>query len=154
MSTLLRGIGHVALVTRDLDRFTRFYAEALGAPALERSERDRRLGLGFVRVGDAVLLHVFERPEGGLGGVADDELPQPFRRGPVDHISLEAAGPEAFSDARRRLVALGATDGDVVDFGPLVSLFFVDPDGRQLELSLTKPPGWDPPFALTAPGPR
>lgn len=57
---------------------------------------------------------------------------------------LAGVGPESFATIRERLVARGATDGEVVDFGPLVSLFAVDPDGAPLEVTLDKPPGWAP----------
>ncbi len=104
--------------------------------------------MGFIRVGDSTL-HAFEVPDGPLGGVDAEQGGHAFRRGRIDHFSLEAADVEAFAAVRDRLVARGASDGAVTDFGPLVSLFFTDPDGFMLELSLTKPPGWEPPFPVT-----
>jgi catechol 2,3-dioxygenase-like lactoylglutathione lyase family enzyme len=153
MSGRIAAVGHLALVTRDLNRLTAFYRDVFEAEIGERSERDRQLGLGFVHVGTTTL-HVFERPDGPLGGVPDERAADAFARGRLDHFSLEARDLEAFVAARDRLVALGATDGTVVDFGPLVSVFFADPDGFHLELSLTKPPDWEPPFETTAPGRR
>ncbi len=151
MRPRLRTIGHIALVTRDLERLTAFYADVFGADSpYERSAGDERGGLGFIRVGDCAL-HVFERPDGPLGGVEDAQGGTPFARGRIDHFSLEAASVAEFVDARERLVALGASSGEVVDFGPLVSVFFTDPDGYQLELSLTKPPVWEQPFPTVAP---
>jgi catechol 2,3-dioxygenase-like lactoylglutathione lyase family enzyme len=153
VSGRISGVGHVALVTRDLERFSAFYRDVFDAEIGERSDVDVRLGLGFVRVGSTTL-HVFERPDGPLGGVPDERAADVFARGRIDHFNLEAVDLDAFVAARDRLVELGATDGTVVDFGPLVSLFFADPDGFHAELSLTKTPGWDPPFETSPPGRR
>lgn len=144
-----KSIGHIALVTRDLERLAAFYADVFGADTGERSAHDRQAGLGFIRIGDSTALHVFERRDGPLGGVPDGQGGRAFGRGRIDHFSLEAADLTAFVAVRERLVALGASDGTVTDFGPLVSLFFTDPDGFLMELSLTKPPDWDPPFDVT-----
>ena len=37
----------------------------------------------------------------------------------------------AFDTIRDRLIERGATDGFVTDFGPILSLFFRDPDGLE-----------------------
>lgn len=148
------GVGHIALVTRDFERFASFYVQAFGAEVSPRSDNDRRAGLGFVHIGDRAALHVFERREGALGGIDDDRPTQPFARGRIDHFSLEVSGVEDFAAIRRRLIDLGASDGSVADFGPLVSLFFQDPDGLQMELSLSKTADWDPPFEVQPFTPR
>ena len=57
--TALKAIGHVALLTRDFERLSSFYSDVFEADVLERSEHDLQLGLGFIRVGDATVLHVF-----------------------------------------------------------------------------------------------
>jgi catechol 2,3-dioxygenase-like lactoylglutathione lyase family enzyme len=123
----LSGIGHNAVLTRDLDGLAAFYADAFGAIVGERSERDWSLGLGFIRVGD-VTIHAFERSDGSLGGLPNGSGEQPMARGRIDHFSLEAADVGSFDTARLRLVELGATEGTVTDFGPLVSVFFTDPE--------------------------
>ena len=38
-------------------------------------------------------------------------------RGRIDHFGLHAATPEAFDTIRQRLIATGASDGAVNDFG-------------------------------------
>ncbi|MGI8632930.1 MAG: VOC family protein [Solirubrobacterales bacterium] len=150
----MRGINHVALVTRDLARLTAFYTEVFGAePAYERTENDRGRGLDFLRVG-SVVLHVFERPGEAPGGISDEAASEPLARGRVDHVALEADDTEEFAAVRDRLIALGAAGPEVIDFGPLVSLFATDPDGSQVEVALLRPPGWEPPFALTPPRAR
>jgi catechol 2,3-dioxygenase-like lactoylglutathione lyase family enzyme len=150
----VRGVNHIALVTRDLGRLSAFYADALGAePAYERSESDRSAGLAFLRIG-AVVLHIFERPGDSPGGVPDERAGEPFARGRVDHVAYEASDADEFSAIRDRLIVLGATTGEVVDFGVLVSLFATDPDGAQVEISLPRPPDWHPPFELVPPPKR
>ncbi len=146
----LAGVEHVALVTRDAARLAAFYAEVFGIPA-PADPAHRPL---ILELGGGVGLHVFEQADGLLGGLDDAAALRPLARGRVDHVALAAAAPGAFAAARERLVALGAAEETVVDFGPLASVFFRDPDGRELELSLTKPPGWRPPFALTPFRPR
>lgn len=141
-------------MTRSIERLAEFYADVFGARApYERSASDRERGLGFIAVGDATVLHVFERPEGALGGVEEQSAGEPLGRGRIDHFSLEAADLAAFTQIRERLLSRGATDGTVTDFGPLVSVFFVDPDGFQGELSLTKPADWKAPFDTEPPSP-
>ena len=59
-----------------------------------------------------------------------------FGHGPIDHIGLQAADRDAFVEIRRRLVARGASDGFVTDFGRSHSVFFTDPDGLEGEVLL------------------
>jgi hypothetical protein len=62
-----------------------------------------------------------------------------FGRGRLDHLGLRAASMEAFESARDRLLARGATDGFVTDFGALLSLFFRGPDGLEAEVCVPNP---------------
>ena len=77
-----------------------------------------------------------------------------FGRGRIDHLGLQAASIEAFNIIRDRLVARGCTDGFVTDFGPVLSLFFRDPDGLEGEVCVPNPdakPGFrNPPGTLAA----
>jgi hypothetical protein len=52
---------------------------------------------------------------------------------------LQAASIDAFDVIRGRLMAGGATDGFVTDFGPVLSLFFTDPDGLEGEVCVPNP---------------
>jgi hypothetical protein len=42
-------------------------------------------------------------------------------------------------EAARQTPMFGASDGFVTDFGPLLSLFFVDPDGLEAEVCIPNP---------------
>jgi catechol 2,3-dioxygenase-like lactoylglutathione lyase family enzyme len=97
------------------------------------------------RAGPHSELNVFEI-EGNTE--ADRQTPM-FGRGRIDHLALQAASLEDFEQLRDRLMARGAADGFVTDFGPILSVFFRDPDGLECELAVTNPaatPGvWHPP---------
>ena len=62
-----------------------------------------------------------------------------FGRGRLDHLALQAASFSAFEAIRDRLVAAGASDGFVSDFGPVLSVFFRDPDGLEAEVYVPNP---------------
>jgi catechol 2,3-dioxygenase-like lactoylglutathione lyase family enzyme len=131
---LLSGINHVAVLTSDTDRFIAFYGDVFDAAheALQESE-DFRLTL--VWIGSSAELNVFE-----LAGNTEHKRQVPmFGRGRLDHLALEAASLEAFDEIRARLLARGATDGFVTDFGHIFSLFFRDPDGLEAEVCVANP---------------
>ena len=131
---LLGGINHVAVLTGDSTRFTEFYGEVFGAPS-EVVEQGEGFKLTLVRVGPSAELNVFE-----MEGNSESQRQVPmFGRGRIDHIGLEAASQQAFDTIRERLIARGATDGFVTDFGTDLSLFFRDPDGLEGEVCVNKP---------------
>jgi catechol 2,3-dioxygenase-like lactoylglutathione lyase family enzyme len=135
---LLSGINHVAVLTQDTDRFHAFYGEVFGATVFADQPTNADEGeppgrLSFVTIGPHTQFNVFELPV-----PAPDHTPM-FRRGPIDHIGLQAESQEAFDEIRRRLIERGATDGFVTDFGVAISLFFIDADGLEGEVLLDTP---------------
>jgi hypothetical protein len=62
-----------------------------------------------------------------------------FGRGRIDHLGLQAASLDAFEEIRRRLINRGAADDFVTDFGPVLSVFFTDPDGLEGEVCVPNP---------------
>jgi catechol 2,3-dioxygenase-like lactoylglutathione lyase family enzyme len=128
---LLDGINHVALLTDDIDRLIEFYTGVFDA-TVSGQEVMPTGTLTFIDIGPKTELNVFalkDKP-------ADLKRGSMFGHGPIDHMGLQAANQEAFDEIRRRLMARGATDGFVTDFGPSYSLFFVDPDGLECEVLL------------------
>jgi catechol 2,3-dioxygenase-like lactoylglutathione lyase family enzyme len=127
---LVTGFNHVATVTRDMDRLVAFYQEVfdatpifdLVAPGLEL----RHVGLD---VGGS-FIHAWEADQ-DTTGVFPQEM---FRRGRLDHLALAARDEEALEVLRRRLVEQGACEGNVTDFGSILSVWFTDPDGMELEV--------------------
>ncbi|MFN8040408.1 MAG: VOC family protein [Acidimicrobiales bacterium] len=150
---LLDGINHVAVITNDAERLQRFYEEVFDA-TIKRDgperEANQEVRLAVINVGPHSELNVFE-----IAGntEADKQVPM-FGRGRLDHIGLQAADIDAFETIRERLIARGAADDHVTDFGPILSLFFRDPDGLEGEVCVTNPdavPGvWNPPGTRAA----
>lgn len=131
---LLSGINHVAVLTGDTERLTAFYAEVFGARSETIEEADG-FRLTLVQVGPTAELNVFEVRDN------DEHLRQVpmFGRGRLDHLALQAGSIDAFDTIRDRLVARSASDGFVTDFGPILSLFFRDPDGLEAEVCVVNP---------------
>ena len=139
---LTNGLDHVAVITGDSDRLQRFYADVFGA-TVERDGEEHPGGprLTVINIGPSTELNVFE-----IAGNDQAERQTPmFGRGRLDHIGLRAASLDDFNRIRDRLMASGASDGIVTDFGRKISLFFRDPDRMECEVLLDNPePGRNP----------
>ncbi|HKY75254.1 MAG TPA: VOC family protein [Acidimicrobiia bacterium] len=132
---LLDGFNHVALLTADTDRLIAFYTETFGAEVDGELRPDDGMRLTFIKIGASAELNVFE-----LDGNNEAARQTPmFGRGRLDHLALQAASIEAFDEIRDRLMKQGASDGFVTDFGPVLSLFFKDPDGLEAEVCVPNP---------------
>jgi catechol 2,3-dioxygenase-like lactoylglutathione lyase family enzyme len=131
---LLDGINHVAVLTSDTDRLTAFYSGVFGCE-FETIEENPRLKLTIIMVGPTEELNVFEVRD---NHEHEKQTPM-FERGRLDHLALQASSLEAFDTLRDRLIEHGASDGFVTDFGPVLSLFFVDPDGLEAEVCVPSP---------------
>lgn len=132
---LTSGFDHVALLTADTDRLHDFYRTVFDAEVVRDDTLPGGGRLSFVRVGAAAELNVFELP----GNEEPLRRSPMFARGRIDHLGLRASGGDSFREIRRRLVAAGASDGFVTDFGPVLSVFFVDPDGLEAEVCVENP---------------
>ena len=135
---LLDGFNHVAILTRDTDRLHAFYREVFDAvvrrDGAETSEQ-QDVRLSIIDVGPQSELNVFEI----TGNTEADRQTPMFGRGRIDHLALHAASLDAFERIRDRLIARGAADSFVTDFGPILSVFFRDPDGLECELCVANP---------------
>ena len=132
---LLDGINHVAVLTADTQRFVDFYRDMFDASVDGEMREQEGFLLTFVSVGPYSELNVFQ-----IDGndEAAKQVPM-FGRGRLDHMGLQASSLEAFETIRDRLMAAGATDGFVTDFGPGLSVFFRDPDGLEGEVCVPNP---------------
>jgi catechol-2,3-dioxygenase len=63
-------------------------------------------------------------------------------RGHIDHLAFDVPGGRALETIRRRLVEQGASDGAVSDYGPLLSVYFTDPDGMGAEACWVRDPSY------------
>jgi catechol 2,3-dioxygenase-like lactoylglutathione lyase family enzyme len=134
---LLNGFNHVAILTNDTDRLHAFYREVFDATVRNLADAPEGPGvrLSFIDVGPFSELNVFQVDD---NSEADRQTPM-FGRGRIDHLALQAGSLEAFETIRDRMIARGASDGFVTDFGAILSLFFRDPDGLECEVCVAKP---------------
>ena len=132
---LLDGMNHVAILTNDTDRLHAFYREVFDATVSRDATEGEGVRLSFVDVGPNTELNVFQ-----VAGNTEAQRQTPmFGRGRIDHLGLQAASKDAFDLIRRRLMERGASDGFVTDFGPILSVFFRDPDGLEGEVCVPNP---------------
>jgi len=136
---LLDGVNHIAWISKDVARLGRFYAEVFEAEVGPTRPHGQDPGetMTVIRIGPRTELNIVTIE----GNTEPDRQTPMWGRGRIDHVGLQAAGPEAFAGIRERLVAAGASDGTVNDFGGAYSVFFRDPDGLEGEVLLVKPSG-------------
>ena len=132
------GLNHVATLTNDAARLHAFYEEVFEAEVVRDApeiEGEDAVRLSIIKIGPWSELNVFQ-----IRGntEADHQVPM-FGRGRLDHFALQAASIEAFETIRERLIDRGAADSFVTDFGPVLSIFFRDPDGLEGEVCVDNP---------------
>ncbi len=135
---LLKGLNHVAVITNDALRLQDFYREVFEAEVpYDGSEFPDGSGprLSVIKIGDWAELNVFQIDG---NSEADRQTPM-FGRGRLDHLALQAASLQDFEEIRERLMARAAADDFVTDFGPMLSMFFRDPDGLECEVCVENP---------------
>jgi catechol 2,3-dioxygenase-like lactoylglutathione lyase family enzyme len=133
---LLNGVNHVAILTNDTDRLAAFYREVFDAEVgAQLTELDGAVRLTFIRIGETTELNVFQMAG---NSEADRQTPM-FGRGRIGNLGLQAASIDAFDQIRKRLIARGASDHFVTDFGPVLSVFSRDPDGLEGEVCIQNP---------------
>lgn len=136
--SVLRGIHHVAYRCRDAAETVRFYQETLGMAFTTAFAEDR---VPSTHEPDPYM-HVFL--DAGRGNVlAFFELPtrEPMGRDEntptwVQHIAFEVESLEALESTRRRLVERGIEVVGPTDHGLFRSIYFFDPNGHRLELTV------------------
>jgi catechol 2,3-dioxygenase len=117
-------IGHVVLNVRDVERSTKFYRDVVGFQV----SRFRPDGSGaFLTCG--IIHHnlaLFKAPEGA----------QAIQRGGIglNHFAFKVANYQGLQEAHKRLVEAEATIDHIVDHGMTRSVYFMDPDGIEMEL--------------------
>jgi catechol 2,3-dioxygenase-like lactoylglutathione lyase family enzyme len=131
---VLAGFDHVAVLTADLERFVDFYREVFGAQ-VEGSLSDDGFRMVVLRIGPTSEINVFQ-----IDGNDEASRQTPgFGRGRLDHFAFRAASIEQFDELRDELIRRGCTDGFVTDFGHVLSVFFRDPEGLELEVCVGNP---------------
>ena len=117
-------IGHLVLNVTDVARSTAFYRDVVGFQVA----RYRPNGTGaFLTCG--VVHHnlaLFKAPEGA----------QPSQKGQIglNHFAFKVESYKGLQEAHKRLVEAEATIDHIVDHGMTRSVYFLDPDGIEMEL--------------------
>lgn len=149
-------IGHLVLNVTDVERSTAFYRDVVGFQVA----RYRPNGTGtFLTCG--VVHHnlaLFKAPDGA-------QLRQKGQIG-LNHFAFKVENYKALQEAHTRLVEAGATIDHIVDHGMTRSVYFLDPDGIEMELFcdtydteaeglryMQSTPGGAAPMDITAPEP-
>src|SRR4051812_5685852 len=84
-SVLLDGVNHVAVLTRDTERLSRFYTQIFDAPPARAIEQQPGFKLSLIDIGAGRELNVFE-----IDGNAEVDRQTPmFGRGRLDHVGLQ-----------------------------------------------------------------
>ncbi len=126
------GFNHVATMTADLDRYLEFYERIFGAEVVATMDAEGdHPRMAIVNMGGDSALNVFEVPHDSIVG----DRAKMGGRGPIDHYAFAVSSESTLMEIRDRLVEAGASPGEVTRFGPsLLSVFFRDPDGAELEV--------------------
>jgi catechol 2,3-dioxygenase-like lactoylglutathione lyase family enzyme len=136
---LVDGIHHVATLTADTQRLHAFYQSVFEAEITLDREEFPGARLSVVEFAPGVELNVFQ-----IDGNIEATRQRPmFGRGRLDHLGLRVADIDTFAEVRSRLMAAGASDGFVTDFGPTLSVFYTDPDGLEGEVLVANPDAVD-----------
>ena len=131
---MLAGFDHVAVLTADLEQFVEFYSDVFGAE-VEGRLTDDGLRMVVLRIGPTSEINVFQ-----IDGNAEAAKQTPtFGRGRLDHFAFRATSIDQFDALRADLIRRGCSDGYVTDFGQVLSVFFRDPEGLELELCVGNP---------------
>ena len=123
---MIRGLSHIAIRTRDLEKSLRFYREILGLEeAFRLREEDGRTRIVYLWIAPGQFIELF--PDGRIEPERGSHMIG------MQHICLETGDVEA---AYRRLTALGvATDTEILTGKAKCRQFWIrDPDGNPIEL--------------------
>lgn len=126
------GFNHIATLTVDMNRAVRFYQTAFDAKVVaEIARRDDHPWMKVIDIGGGAALNVFEVPAADIIG----ERRRQGHRGAVDHFAFAVDSPSTLEKLKARLAEAGAQEvGEIQQLGSLLSLFFRDADGLELEV--------------------
>ena len=115
-------VAHVVLSVRDVMTSVDFYTKALGLEVVDLKENHRAAFLSFGSQHHDIAL--FAAPEGAERGKVG-----------LSHIAFQISGglPE-LSELKGQLEEMGATISRTTDHTITKSVYFLDPDGNELEI--------------------
>jgi glyoxylase I family protein len=132
---LIRGLDHLVLRVRDLDRMVRFYCDVLGC-RMERVQAE--IGLTQIRAGGSLIdLVTIDGKLGRMGGAAPGKEGRNLDHFCVTIEGYDEAGIRAYLTAHGVEVGEAGSRYGAEGEGP--SLYISDPEGNVVEL---KGPPW------------
>ena len=134
----VRGLHHFAYRCRDAEETRRFYEDVLGLPLAHIIQEDHVPSTGaycpyvhiFFEMGDGSFIAFFD--------LGDDLASDPSPNTPswVNHLALSVDSLESVRRAKQRLEGAGIEVVGVTDHGFINSIYFFDPNGIRLELTV------------------
>lgn len=142
MSIPIRSLHHFAWRCRDAEETRRFYEDLLRLPLVHVIQLDHVPSTGeycpythiFFQLNDGSYIAFFDL---GDGQAAE---PSPNTPDWVNHIALEVADLDTLEDYKRRLTEAGVEVLGITDHKFIKSIYFFDPNGFRLELSVRTQP--------------
>jgi len=152
-----KGVNHLALVCKDMNKTVEFYRDILGMPLIKTIELPRGMGQHFffdVGNGDCIAFFWFANaPEAAPGIAAPANLPTSGKsiasaHGSMNHIAINVP-LEKFDEYHQKLISKGVACTPILnhDDSPMQvsaevtpdvfvrSVYFFDPDGICLEFA-------------------
>lgn len=155
----LKGINHLAFITKDMEKTIRFYRDLLGLE-LEAGIGHEGYRHYFFLLGDGATQIAFFEYEGA--SPMERKFPGDRTDKPLgfDHVSLTVDSKEALFALKDKLEAAGFDVHGAVDHGMFWSIYFYDPNNVPLEatwqfMEVLQPPAMceDSPMDIVAEGP-
>lgn len=138
----IKGLHHFAWRCRDAEETRAFYEDVLGLPLIHLIRRDHVPSTGeycpyvhiFFQMADGSCLAFFD--------LGDNETSAPSPNTPawVNHIALEVGSIDEVVQAKKRLEAAGVEVLGVTDHEIIKSIYFFDPNGFRVELTVPTVP--------------
>ena len=138
----VHGLHHFAWRCRNAEQTRRFYEDLLGLPLVHVIRADHVPSTGeycpyvhiFFRLGDGSHVAFFDLGDGTAAA------PSPNTPAWVNHLALRVESLQALHAARERLVAAGIEVLGPTDHHIIQSIYFFDPNGLRLELTVPTVP--------------
>jgi glyoxylase I family protein len=134
----IQRLHHFAWRCRDAGETRAFYEDVLGLPLTHVIRADKVPSTGE----HCPYVHLFFQLEDGscvaFFDLGDDQVAEPSPNTPawVNHLALKVGSLESLERARRRLQDAGVEVLGVTDHGFVRSIYFFDPNGIRLELTV------------------
>ncbi len=138
MNVAISGLNHFAWRCRNAEETRHFYEDILGLPLVHVIKGDIVPSTGeysphvhiFFRMGDGSYVAFFDLGDGGV------TMPDPDTPAWVNHLALQVPTMDDLLAARARLEAHGIAVLGPTDHHIMTSIYFFDPNGLRLELTV------------------